>query len=86
MNAANSNKQGCQYIGPEQEGPVYRMLCDCPTLAGRAYCEEHFSRVYQVGSALRKRRKDLRTANSVWDLESDMNAAVEELIEEGWDL
>ena len=62
------------------------MLCECKPLAGRAYCEEHFSRVYQVGTALRRRKKDIRTANSVWDLESDMNAAVEELIEEGWDL
>ena len=83
----NSNKiLTCQWIGPEQLGPLYRMQCSCKPLEGRAYCEEHFERVYQAGTALRKRKKDIRTANSVWDLESDMNAAVEELIEEGWDL
>ena len=73
----------CTWIGPEQEGPVFRYTCTCPALPGRAYCEEHFERVYQVGSALRKRHKDIRRANAVWDLESELNRAVEELEAEG---
>jgi hypothetical protein len=39
--------------------------------------------VYQKGSNLRKRHKDIRTANSVWDIESEFNAALEELAAEG---
>jgi len=40
--------------------------------------------VYQKGSNLRKRHKDIRVANSVWDIESEFNTAVQELVEEGW--
>jgi hypothetical protein len=73
----------CQWIGPEQEYPNFRMLCACKPLLGRAYCEEHHARVYQKGTALAKRKKDIRTANSVWDIESAFNEAVEELVNEG---
>ena len=41
--------------------------------------------VYQKGTARARRRKDLRTAAAVWDLESEFNAAVEELVMEGYD-
>lgn len=82
----NPNYDQCQWIGPEQTGPVYRSTCTCPPLAGRAYCEEHFAQVYQVGTALRKRHKDLRVANSVWDISSAFNEAVEELQDEGFDI
>ena len=40
--------------------------------------------IYKMGSAI-TRKKDLRTAAAVWDLESELNAAVEELIAEGYD-
>ena len=75
----------CQYIGAEQQGPGYRMLCTCPTVKGRSYCAEHLALVYQAGTARARRKKDIRVANSVWDIESEFNAAVEELIEEGYD-
>jgi hypothetical protein len=39
--------------------------------------------MHRKGTALRKRKKDIRVANSVWDLESLFNEAVEELTEEG---
>lgn len=69
----------CTYLGDRLQA------CGCATVAGRAYCEEHLWRVYQKGTAVH-RRKDIKRANAVWDLESEMNAAVEELIQEGFDL
>ena len=67
----------CQWIG-EGEG------CTHTALPGRSYCEQHIWLVYQQGTAVR-RKKDARRAAAVWDLESEFNAAVEELIEEGYD-
>lgn len=52
-------------------------------LDGRAYCEEHLWKVYQKGTALGKRKKDAKRARAVWDVESEINAAVQELIDEG---
>jgi hypothetical protein len=60
--------------------------CGCTALEGRSYCQEHYSLVYQVGTARARRKKDLKVAARVWDLESEFNAAVEELIMEGWDI
>jgi hypothetical protein len=40
--------------------------------------------VYKEGTAKPKRKKDLRVAAAVWDLESEFNAAVEELMNEGY--
>jgi hypothetical protein len=39
--------------------------------------------MHRKGTALRKRKKDIRTANAVWDWENTFNEAVEELTEEG---
>jgi hypothetical protein len=38
-----------------------------------------------VGTARARRKKDIRVANQVWDIESEFNAAVEELENEGYD-
>jgi hypothetical protein len=69
----------CQYIG-DGSG------CNHSALNGRAYCEEHLWTVYQKGSARARRKKDERVAAQVWDIENAMNEAVQELIEEGFDL
>ena len=69
----------CQWIG---EGEY----CDHAALAGRSYCEEHLWRVYQKGTALRRRKKDLQRANQVWDFENAFNEAIQELQEEGFDV
>jgi len=71
----------CQYIGGEGHKPT----CTATALAGHSYCAEHLAVVYQKGTARARRRKDLRTAAAVWDLESEFNAAVEELVMEGYD-
>ncbi len=67
----------CQWIG-SGEG------CGHDAVAGSSYCAEHYAKVYQTGTATR-RKKDARRAAAVWNLESELNAAVEELIEEGYD-
>ena len=69
----------CQWIG-EGEG------CQHDAVQGRSYCEEHLWRVYQKGTALRRRKKDLQRANQIWDFENAFNEAVQELQEEGFDV
>lgn len=69
----------CQWIG-EGEG------CQHDAVQGRSYCEEHLWRVYQKGTALRRRKKDLQRANQIWDFENAFNEAVQELQEEGFDI
>ena len=78
----------CQYIGQDNTEQTTRLHPTCcqPSQAGRSYCEEHLWTVYQKGSATARRKKDLRVAASVWDIESEFNAAVEELVSEGFDL
>lgn len=66
----------CMWIGAG-EG------CKHTTVEGRSYCEEHLWRVYQKGTHLSKRKKDIRISNDVRTWESIFNEAVEELIEEG---
>jgi hypothetical protein len=51
---------------------------------GKSYCIEHIGLIYKQGTARARRKKDIRTAAAVWDLESEFNAAVEELILEGY--
>lgn len=78
----------CTYIGPTVDDSPYARLaptCCASVVAGRSYCLEHLYIVYKQGTARAKRKKDLRVAASVWDLESEFNAAVEELIMEGYD-
>jgi len=70
----------CQWIGAQGHTPT----CTHTALEGRNYCAEHLALVYQAGTARAKRKKDLRVAAAVWDLESEFNAAVEELVMEGY--
>ena len=58
--------------------------CGCATVLGKSYCLEHIFLVYKQGTARARRKKDLRVAAAVWDLEAEFNAAVEELIAEGY--
>lgn len=69
----------CQWIGDGQG-------CSHTAVDGRSYCEEHLWMVYQKGSARARRKKDERVAAQVWDLENAFNEAVQELIEEGFDI
>jgi hypothetical protein len=71
----------CQYIGAHGHTPT----CTHSALEGRSYCAEHLAIVYKEGTARARRKKDIRVAAAVWDLESEFNAAVEELVLEGYD-
>lgn len=77
---ATTTEHTCTYIGAQGHTPT----CTAGALAGRSYCDQHLALVYQVGTARARRNKDLRVARAVWDLESEFNAAVEELIMEGY--
>lgn len=72
---------GCQWIG---NSPRLQPTCCASAVQGKSYCSEHIWCVYQQGTAVH-RRKDKRRAEAVFDLESEFNAAVEELIEEGFE-
>ena len=74
-----NNNNTCTYLGNNTHA------CGKPTLEGKSYCAEHYALVYQVGTARAKRKKDIRVAASVWDIESALNEAVEELENEGYD-
>lgn len=77
MTTATEQLTTCTWIG-EGEG------CTHTAVAGRSYCQEHLGRVYQLGTAVR-RKKDRRRAEAVWSIESALNEAVQELIDEGYD-
>ena len=68
----------CTWIGKGER-------CQHHTLPGRNYCEQHIWTVYQKGTQLGKRKKDIRVATSVFFWEGLMNEAVEELEAEGFD-
>lgn len=70
----------CTYISPINLAPGE---CCHASLEGFSYCVDHYPVVYKEGSGLRKRHKDIRVANAVWDLENDFREVVEELEEEG---
>lgn len=70
----------CQYLGEHTS-----CTCTEAVVPGRSYCELHLWMIYKQGTAV-TRRKDTRTANAVWDLQSELNSIVEELIEEGMDI
>jgi len=70
----------CQWIG---NSPTMRPVCCKPSIEGKSYCEEHVWAVYQKGSAHARRKKDLRTVDSVRLWESLFNEALEELEAEG---
>jgi len=57
--------------------------CSNPSVELFSYCEHHYPMVYREGSAQRKRHRDIRVANSVWDIASAFNEAVAELEAEG---
>jgi hypothetical protein len=72
----------CQYIGSTG---IHTGACGCAVVsANSSYCETHHAAVYQVGSGRATRHKDIRTANSVWDLQSTLNEAIAELEAEGF--
>ena len=64
----------CQWIGDDEEHPS----CGRDVFAeGKSYCEEHHWMVYEKGTALRKRHKDIRLAELLRSVASELNDAAE---------
>lgn len=72
----------CSYIGHTGTQPT----CSRTATHNSSYCTEHYSLVYQVGTARARRHKDLRVAVQTWDVMSAFHEAVEELTAEGYDI
>ena len=70
----------CQWIGKK---PALVPACKCDAIIGRSYCKDHIWLVYQQGTAIRKRKKDISRAAAIWDIESEFHEAVAELIAAG---
>lgn len=71
--------ESCEWMGDGEP-------CCHPALPGKSYCEHHVWMVYEKGTALPKRKKDMRIAASVVELQSLINECVSELQDEGLDL
>ena len=59
----------CQWIGPEQDprkGPI--TFCGCKTLEGKAYCGDHYWRVYAKGTSVNGKRKERAIDREIEDL------------------
>lgn len=65
----------CQFMGSGST----KITCNHPVKPGYNYCEEHWRLIYQEGSALRKRHKDIRVADNVLELQSLLDEVVAEL-------
>ena len=80
---------GCTYLGPDYDARTHQgpsPYCGSHDLVeGKLYCKHHYPLLFQAGTALRKRGKDIRKANAIRDLMSDFDAAVQELEAEGFD-
>jgi hypothetical protein len=77
----------CTYLGVDYD-PRTSLIspapyCGSPTNGHSSYCDVHYPVVYQVGSANRKRHKDIRVAESVHTMESLFHEVVAELEAEG---
>ena len=73
--------QQCEWIEPY---PLESTAgCRDSQLTGCLYCEAHMDRMGQKGTALRRRHKDIRLAQTVQDIDSLFNDVIAELEAEG---
>jgi hypothetical protein len=80
--------QGCTYLAQDYDARTSRIspapYCGCKQMyKDTAYCEEHYPIVYQVGTANRRRHKDIKRATYIQDISSLFNDIVVELELEG---
>ena len=71
----------CEWIEPYPLESTQR--CGETQLEGCLYCEEHMMLMGQKGTALRRRHKDIRVAQTVQSIDSLFNDVVAELEAEG---
>ena len=87
-------KDGCQYLGPTYDPRTWYRdnpgkptpYCGCMDLEDNSvYCKEHHKLMYNKGTALRKRKKDIRKKQQFEDLLQMIRDVAEELENEGWE-
>ena len=66
----------CEWIGDGE-------CCTNPSIPNKSYCEHHAWIVYNKGTALGKRKRDIKRANAVFNIVSELDAAIAELEAEG---
>lgn len=70
MSADTITFDSCQFIGPEQDPwrdwPI--KMCGCKTLEGKAYCGEHYWRVYEKGTSVNGKRKSRAIEQEIEEL------------------
>jgi hypothetical protein len=83
----HTHSSTCTYLGADYDPRNARdeatPYCGCVTNGWSSYCDTHYPVVYNVGSGLRKRKKDIARAESVHTLESLFHEVVAELESEG---
>lgn len=85
------NQVGCSYLAPDFDPRTWNYVknpltpyCGCrPVRPGTSYCETHAEQMGQRKTRVRTRHADIRRANAHWDLASEFNEAVAELVAEG---
>jgi hypothetical protein len=69
----------CQYIGPEQD-PLRNWpitMCGCKTIKGKAYCGEHYWKVYDKGTAIAGKRKAKSIDAEIEELKREQELEIE---------
>ncbi len=91
MQSKHEYSTTCTYLGVDFDPRTWNYnasptpYCGCKSRAFSNYCESHHSIVYQTGTALRKRHKDIRVKTSLEDLCQMIIDINEELELEGWE-
>jgi len=67
-------KEGCQYLGPDQDPRVKWPMTPCgkPALDGKSYCAEHYPMMYKIGSSTSGKRKSKAIEREIKELEAGL--------------
>lgn len=71
----------CEWIEPYPLDSTLR--CTATSVARECYCQEHLTRGTKPNTALRRRHKDIRRANHIFEMSSLFDEVVAEMIADG---
>jgi len=77
----NQEAKQCEWIEPYPLDSTER--CTAHAVPRGLYCTAHQMRGVQAGTALRRRHKDIRRANHIFELSSLFDEVVAEMIADG---
>jgi hypothetical protein len=85
------NSVGCTYLDQHYDPRTWNYIkqpltpyCGCkPLKPGTTYCEKHADQMGRKKTRLPTRHADLRRANAIWDLTSEFNSVLEDLVAAG---